>query len=46
LVATLGIFVLPAREDQLRDGIPGVVNADEEQEQRDCCHAEKGFVNV
>ena len=47
-IATVGILalLLPTREDQIRDGVPGVVNADEEQKQRGCCDAEKGCLDV
>ena len=47
-VAMLGIFVRlpPARDDQMRDVVPGVMNADEKQKQRARCNAEEGLLCV
>ncbi|MGD1155548.1 MAG: hypothetical protein ABSA41_06935 [Terriglobia bacterium] len=45
--AALGLLLSPFLDkDMVRDGIPGVMNADEEQQQRRRCNAKQGVAQM
>jgi hypothetical protein len=45
--AALGLLLSPFLDkDVVRDGIPGVMNADEEQQQRRRCNAKQGVAQM